>query len=185
MSRLSSRMKLQYYPFLIERDGNRCFYCQESFTNETTYEYDHLDNNVKDSRPENLVLCHHHCNVRKKYSQVWQDKALGKLRMNEASKCVCGNENKKLGTHKEQTSSQAISQTNNRIALDYLNELLNTRDILYCKDYADATKNRCFNINGTGSQSAIYRYLDSFTNSINGDFTIYTVHGKKAIRRKN
>jgi len=74
---------------------------------------------------------------------------------------------------------------NYRLALDYLNELLNTKDIVYKKDYVDSTVRKCYNINGTGSQSAIYRYLDSFTNGIDGDFTIYTVHGKKAIRRKN
>jgi len=185
MSRPSYSIKIRNKPIVIKQTGYDCFFCKCVNLELNPLEVGHLNNNVNDNRPENWAYMCHSCNVKMKYSPDMQIQAREQMVKNEESTVVCGNECIALGTDKEQTSSQAISQANNRIALDYLNELLNTRDILYCKDYVDATKNRCFNTNGTGSQSAIYRYLDSFTNSINGLFTIYTVHGKKAIRRKN
>jgi len=89
MSRLSTHMKIKYYPYLVKRDGNQCFYCKGTFSDTHPYEYDHLNNILKDSRPENLVLTHHECQIKKKYNSDYQIMAYEKLKLNEQSKYVC------------------------------------------------------------------------------------------------
>lgn len=177
-------MKIRYYPFLIKRDGNQCFYCHGPFTEDNPYEYDHLNNDDNDSRPENTVLTHHSCNVKKKYSELWLSKALGKLKMNEASKSVCERIEVDSGTDIELTSSQQINQINTRITKQFLLEYTMNDDILYLKDAVNAIVNLCQENNDTGSQAAIYRIIERLCNPINGKYTICDYNGKNVIRRR-
>jgi len=185
MSRLSSSMKIRYYPFLIKRDGNKCFYCQDAFTIENPYEYDHLNNDENDSRPENTVLNHHPCNVKKKYSSLWQAKALGKLKMNEASKYVCERTSADSGTKNDTTSCSEINKTNKRIADQFILEHTMHGEELIEKDGVNAVVNICFENNGTGSQPAVYRYFEELSSPYNGKYTICSnSKGQNIIRRR-
>jgi len=61
---------------------------------------------------------------------------------------------------------------------------MNGDDILLA-DAVNAITNLCYDNNKTGSQAAVRRYTDQFSNPFNGKFVIFTDHeGKKRIRRK-
>lgn len=66
-SQLSSSEKRRKYRSLLKRDGNQCFWCDITFSDEWPYTLDHLipgscggSNNLL-----NLVLCCDFCNVRR------------------------------------------------------------------------------------------------------------------------
>ena len=184
MSRLSSRMKISYYPFLVKRDGNRCFYCMESFSDQNTYEYDHLNNNPKDSRPENLVLSHHSCNVKKKYSELWLEKALGKIRINESSKYVCGVQADHIGIEEPLTSSQRINKTLTEVTKIFLNEHTMNNQSIPLTDSVCAIANICQENHNCGSLNSLYRIIKILSNSINGSYQVVSKNGQNFIQKR-
>jgi len=181
MSRLSTQMKLKYYPYLVKRDGNKCFYCKAAFSANHRYEYDHLNSILKDSRPENLVLCHHECNVKKKYNSDHQIMAYEKLKLNEQSEYVCASI-----TVEEQplTSCQRINQqitevTTNFLAEHTLNdEELPLTDTTYAITHITQDRFKC------GSPDAVLRCIKVLSNSINGTYIIFKKDRKNFIKRK-
>ncbi len=116
MSRLSQSRKRKLNPFLDERDGNICLYCKEGFSPNHPYEYEHLNNNHKDSRNENIVKTHHECNVRKIRNPDYQIIAHDKLLANERQAYTC-----------ERTL--ADTGTRNDFGLNDLNQLITLRAI--------------------------------------------------------
>ena len=185
MSRLSSRMKVRLNPFLDKRDGILCLYCKAGYTVTNPYIYEHLNNDDNDSRPENIIKAHQTCNCRKKYSEKMLAIALGKLKMNEASKLVCAGMKANTGTEKDVSSCVAINRKNKPITIQFLHEWTSRGEELLLKDAVDAITNQCYIQNGSGSQTAIYSYIDSLCNSYTGLFTIYSnPQGKNCIRRR-
>jgi len=88
--KLSTFLKVKYRPNIISRDGKNCFYCGGSFDNKffqklysaKSEEFDHLNDDDTDNRPENLVLSHRVCNQHKRSNNSWIIKAKKKLREN-------------------------------------------------------------------------------------------------------
>ena len=182
---LTYNQKKKWYQFVIQRDGENCFYCMEPFENEGSREWDHLDNNTSHNYPENLVHAHHSCNVKKITNQLWQDKAIGKLKQNQRQNLVCGNELADTGTTEQLTSSQAINKTNRKLCVMKLTEYILHGNTIKQKDYVNAMANLCQEMYGTGSSSTIYRYVDEFTNPLNGKFTLSVDQdGDTIIRRR-
>jgi len=171
MTRLTHRIKKEYYPLVIERDNFRCFYCSEEFSNTRRPEWDHLNNNPLDSRLENLALCHHECNNKKKNLTDWQIKATKKMIQNErdvlASERIADS-----GTTEELTSSQAISKSVRPIALQWLEEHLMMENEILLRDAVPAIVNLCQNMIGWGSHAAVRRYIEVWSNPYNGKFTL-------------
>ncbi|KKN27556.1 hypothetical protein LCGC14_0863530, partial [marine sediment metagenome] len=61
------------------------FYCEQRFIKEDPkwcQEWDHLNNNPQDNRPENMVWAHAQCNEKKKYNIDWNTIAAEKLKKN-------------------------------------------------------------------------------------------------------
>lgn len=66
---LTATQKDKKIPFIIDRDGNVCFYDKMPFVNEIPglrRTIDHANNNEQDNRVENLLLAHWECNEKKK-----------------------------------------------------------------------------------------------------------------------
>ena len=88
---LTLNQKSKWTPLIIERDYPDqhtpvCLYCGQEFINgdkDYQKEWDHLNNNDSDNRPENLVWAHARCNELKKTNADWQIIALEKLKKNE------------------------------------------------------------------------------------------------------
>jgi len=182
---LTHRIKRKYFPIIVKRDGYLCFYCSDEFAETHPPEYDHLNNDSKDSRVENLVLCHHECNIRKKTSAEWQIKAMEKLKQNEKVLLACERILADTGTIKELTSCQETGKSVRPIALQWLKEHLLMEKEILLSDAVPAMVNLCQNQVQGGSQAAIRRYIDEWSNRYNGKFTLSkNESGKNIIRRR-
>ncbi len=186
MSRLSYKLKKEINPIVLERDGYKCLYNNCEFTETNPLEYDHLNNNPQDNRPENLAFCCHTCNNKKKFSPEMQVIAHEKMIENERTVLMRAGMLADTGTTEQLTTSQAINKTNRRLALQWITEHTITEPEIIVKDAVNAIVNLCQDSNDTGSQSAVYRYIDEFTNPYNGKFTLCSnPQGKTIIRRRS
>ena len=185
MPRLTHKRKTEYFPIIVERDGYKCFYCEEGFTDNHPPEYDHLNDNPEYSRVENIVLSHRECNNRKKFYTDWQIKAHEKLEQNERAVLACERKLTDTGTTEELTSSQAINQATEPIARQWLEEHLLMEPEINLRDGENAMVNLCRKQTGFGSQSAIRRFIESWANPYNGHLTLSkNENGKTVIRRR-
>jgi len=184
MTRLTHRRKINDFPIIVERDGYRCFYCNGEFTNNHPAEYDHLNNNPDDSRPENLVFAHHECNNKKKNNSDWQIRAREKLLQNEKAVLACERRQADTGTTQELTSSQQISKALRPIALQWLEEHTLIEKEIILRDAIHAIVFLCQKQTGWGSPATIYRYIDEWCNPYNGKFTLSTNEARKIIIRR-
>ncbi|MBS3922134.1 MAG: HNH endonuclease [Nitrosarchaeum sp.] len=178
--KLSYNLKKKYFSLILQRDGHACFYCKGKFSENHIAEYEHLNNIETDNRLENLVFAHHECNNRKKFNTDLQILATEKLRENEKAVFVGeGNEGD------VSLSEQEISKINRGITKMFLTEHTMNGQSLMINDAVNAIVNLCNHNNSTGSQSAIYRYIDAMCNSFNGDFIKEkNPDGKLSIRKK-
>jgi len=185
MSKISHKQKTKWFKFIVERDGYICLYCSKSFSETNRPEYEHLNNDDNDNRPENLVLAHHSCNVKKKYNTDFQIFADEKLKDNERSTFACERTLADTATTKEITSQQEINKTNMKITEQFLLEHTINNEELILRDIVNAIVDICQKNSHTGSQAAVYRYIDSLTNSYTGKYTLSTnTNGKNIIRRR-
>jgi len=162
--RLSYELKQRFNPILIKRDGFQCFFCKVAFSELIPAEYDHLNNDTTDNRLENWVFCCHPCNNKKKFNPEMQMIALEKLKENERSVFV----GERTGAYEDTLSEQEISKINKGIAKNFIQEHTINNESLILKDAINAIVNLCNDNNETGSQSAIYRYVESWCNPYNG-----------------
>jgi len=170
----------------IRDDPSNCFYCMQPFTDTSPRIWEHLDNDDTHNYPENLVWSHHSCNVKKRTDLKMQDKAQGKIIMNmQFDLFTCENTLADTGTTKELTSQQEISKTNKRITKQFIQEHTINNEELILRDIVNAIVDICQDNNETGSQSAVYRYIDSLTNPYTGKYTLSTNEkGQTIIRRR-
>ena len=185
MARLNHRIKMNNFQIIVERDDYKCFYCDGEFTDAHREEYDHLNNNANDSRVENLVLCHHECNVKKKQSTDWQIKAGEKQIQNENALVASERRLADTGTIDELTSSQETSKIVRPIALQWLEEHLLMEKEILLRDAVPAIVNLCQNQVKGGSHAAIRRYIDEWVNRYNGKLNLSkNESGKDVIRKR-
>ena len=185
MSRLTHKSRKENFKIIVERDGYRCFYCENEFSDNHPPEFDHLDDNPNDSRPENTVLAHHECNNKKKLNTDWQIKAHEKVLKNEKTVFAYERRQADTRTTEELTSTQRINQALEPIARQWLCEHLLMEKEILLRDAVNAIVNLCRKQTGTGSQATIYRYIDTWSNPYNGDLTLSKDEkGKSIIRRR-
>jgi len=82
---LTTYQKDKKIPIIINRDGNVCIYDLEPFIEAIPgmrRTIDHLNDNEKDNKIENLALCHFACNQKKKNDFDMKLIALKKLNEN-------------------------------------------------------------------------------------------------------
>ncbi len=185
---LTWNQKVKWAPLLDFRDNPEiCLYCGKPYPNPNNRDWDHLDNIESHNYPENLVRCCHSCNVKKITNEALQARALIKLKENQESDLSTYERTlADTGTTKEVTSQQEINRINYPIAEQFILERTLTDDELILKQAVNAIVDICQKNNNTGSQSAVYRYIDSFTNPYTGKYTLSTnSQGKTIIRRRN
>ena len=176
--KISSHLKKKYDPLIDDRDGKDCFYCEKSFPTarlgflkfkidkNMKKVYDHLNNDRKDNRLENLVHAHSICNEQKKLNQAWINKAKSKLRDNERSADIPVAH---AGTDKEtatETDSNAIFC---EIVLKSLQYHLQpngqlparTEQVMH-KEFLDLVAGKAYKITGHASQNTMRRIVDMF-----------------------
>jgi len=162
---LSSRMKSEYLPLLVTRDGGfRCYYCKKDLRlNE--YVYEHLNNNRNDNRPENLVLSCQSCNVKKIDDIDMRLIACDKLKENEDKNFV----REKISEENSSnpiTTEIDINTSNYDITKQYLYEVINTDGHTLYSAALHSCVYLCKKKTGHGSQQAVRNYLATLTSDV-------------------
>ena len=118
---INHRQKMEWTPIVMERDylgleyeECTCFYCKQLFHADSKTlcrEWEHLNDNDTDNRPENMVWAHAICNEEKKNNFDWKQLALDKLKENcrwadQFDPARAGERGGKFSQHKE-TSDEA------------------------------------------------------------------------------
>lgn len=185
MPRLTHTRKIKYFPIMVERDGYKCFYCKDEFTDTHPYEYDHLNDNPDDTRLENVVLCHRECNNKKKNNAEWQIISREKLLQNEKSVLASERKLADAGSIEELTSSQETSNIVRPIALQWIQEHLLIDGEIVLKYTVPAIVNLSQKQVKRGSHAAVRRYIEEWTNPYNGQFTLSkNDSGENVIRKR-
>jgi len=81
LKRLTDKQKTHRKPYLAERDGLICIYCNLQLDPNDS-EIDHLNDDYTDNQIENNVLCHRKCNLEKRNNYDYQIIAGEKLESN-------------------------------------------------------------------------------------------------------
>lgn len=181
---LTLNQKAKYAPVIIERDypnnqEHTCFYCEQPFIeHDKLYckEWEHLNNNAEDNRPENFVWAHARCNELKKTNTDWQIRAHDKLKKNVRwhSESLGGRAGEEAKTaHTQAQPNEQIDANADAISVceKYLIERLlptaSGRDAaeteLDWQDTEDALSFICYRKFKHGSQNTIRRYLKLLT----------------------
>ena len=184
MVKTSQRLKVNRFPLLWTDQKGLCLFCALEFSDTLKPELDHLNNNPNDNRVENWALVCHVCNNKKKNNFDMQIIAQDKLKANVKREYACERMLADSGIEFNLTSSQSINKINTQNSKQFLLEHTMNDEILYVKDGVNAIVNLCQENNGTGSQTAIYRIVESLCNPINGKYTICDYNGKNIIRRR-
>lgn len=181
MGRLNHRKKMEWYPLIRARQGNRCLYCNKEFSELDQVEFDHLHNNPKDSRFETICLGHKTCNNRKKFDHDLQILAAEKMVEYERAVYAC----ERSVEEDDLSSQQKVSKRNRQIAeSSLLGHTMNGRSV-YLSDIVNAIVSLCWEDNDNGSQAAVRRYIEVLANPFNGKYVIETdTQGRKLVRRK-
>ena len=158
MSRPTYTQKRKWEPLIVRQTGNNCFHCKRD---DIPLEYGHLNGKQDDSRPENLAKMCHPCNCKMIDDCDMQILALEQLEKNENAVLACERMNASVGTTEDLTSCQTISDINFRIAEQYVTEHTVVDGDLGVKETVNNIVGICRKNNGTGSQSAVYRYLNT------------------------
>ena len=183
--KLTHKTKRDKFSSVVERDGHRCLYCPEPFTDTHPVEWKHLDNDIYNDEVWNLTFAHHECNNKKKFSAELQIIAQEKIISNKRYVFARERTLADTGTTKETTSQQEINRINMGITKQFLLEHTLIDGDLLLKEAINAIVDICQKNNGTGSQSAVYRYIDSLTNPYTGDYTLsVNSKGQTIIRRR-
>jgi len=185
MSVISYAMKKKIDKVIHERgDKYECFYNGCEFSPVNPAEYEHLNSNVGDNRPENIVYACKVCNNKKKFNAEMQIKANQKLIDNEKAVLTSERTIADSGTKNDLTSQQEINKTNMNITKSFLLEHTINESVVL-RDAVNAIVDICQNNNNSGSQAAIYRYIDSLANPFTGRYTVsQNKEGNNIIRRR-
>ena len=199
---ITLNQKAIWTPIIMERDFPNeetplCFYCEQRFIKEDPkwcQEWDHLNNNPQDNRPENMVWAHAQCNEKKKYNIDWNIIAAEKLKKNvklhSDSLGARGREGS-FSAHKETSDEADVSAVIIKHATQFLaQELLPQngkppqrkeiflKEAVECVDYL--TKKEI----GRGSHAAVQRHLETLSCTISKEYGRKPVNGKQLIFRR-
>ena len=165
---LTTTQKDKKIKLIIHRDGNVCFYDARPFmvnVNGEQRTIDHLNNNEKDNRVENLVLCHFNCNQRKKTDIDMQILAKEKLTKNVNSTTeslrVSERDNH---AHTDRLTEGELNKLINKVVFQILDEQLptsKTKPISYTRTLKSITYLVIQESGGRGSEVAVRRALDA------------------------
>jgi len=191
-NRKDSAKTVEEIEFLLDRDGNICFYCKMPFEKNIVWHRsisrDHLNDNPNDNRLENKVLCHQDCNLIKNNFIDYKIMALEKLRMNEMA--ISPEVSNMMDKAKvDKTSQIDINQIVNKQTDFFLLTNIPETPIpdkpnwLDFNDSADSLTELSQNKFGVGSQDAYKRCLNARCSSA-GEFRKVEIDGRFRIYRR-
>jgi len=179
---LSGRQKHDYLPDIISNDGFVCLYDGESLVGRK-WIYEHLDDNPTNNVRENIAIACQSCNNKKPHNSTMKQIALRKKEKNEKNNYT------RAGASEVSPPSLKpeidISQTNFELTFQYLSEIISSDNFIEFKSAVDCCVMSCKKNTGTGSHTAIRRYVDALV-SKEGPFMVTQNDKKeKMIVRRN
>ncbi len=184
---LTDRMKAEYLEIIIDRDERfKCFYCSKNFSlsqrGKDQYLYEHLNNNRKDNRIDNVVLACRSCNNKKPNDIDMQFIADAKLIENENLNYM--REKFQRKEDNRQDSEVQISKTNYQICRRYVIKNVDSFGEIDFKNTVHSIVYQCRENNNTGSPQATYNYLNIICCNESPFEIVKNSENKRIIRRK-
>jgi len=176
---LTTSLKQKYLPALIQRDGFKCHYCQTAL--ESSYVYDHLDDNRFHNQIENIVLSCQSCNIKKSTHFDLKIIAQQKLRANEEM-AVKFAEDRTAGENLP--SEIEINKTLYSFTKQYITERVNTDGSLPYTDALNEIVYLCQEKFGHGSEQTVRRYINQLTCGVADYQVIRDQENKKQIVKR-
>ena len=185
---LSFGQKMKYLSLITERDGGfKCLYCGKPLTYKTAI-FEHLNDDRKDNRLDNIALAHQSCNIKKKTDGNFSDIAILKREENEKGIFV-GEKNLQsiISPFQAQEISKEISI--NKVNFDTTEKFIaeriaNDGFILY-SDALNSSVYLCKKNSGHGSHQSVRNYISSLTSPVAPFEIIKNDDGKKIIVKKD
>jgi len=188
MPRLTIGQKRRYIKLIVQRDGGfKCFYCDKQLTQQTG-KFEHLNDNWRDSRPDNLVLACQSCNVKKISDTEMQDAAIEKLEKNESGLFVGENFSILNEDEKEENGTSTEIQINERnydLVEQYLTDQIQKMGSILYNDTLDSCVYLCKTGTRHGSHNSVRGYLDTLTSSVAPYEKTGNGKDKKIVKRYN
>ncbi len=176
-NQLSNKLKRDLLPDIISHDGFVCLYDGDSLVGRR-WIYEHLDDDPTNNVRENIGLSCQSCNNKKPYSSTMKQIALSKKAENEKRNYMRGRA--RDVSPPSLKPELDINQTNFEIASQYLSEVVTADGNIEFKVALDSITMRCKIKTGTGSQTAVRRYLDALV-SHEGKFMVVQDSEKKRV----
>ncbi len=133
MSRPTLAQKRKIFKFLRERDGNKCYLCEQEFKSPREPILEHLNDSWNDNREDNLGLAHQSCNIKKANDEEYQRIATDKLEKNESEMYVGESFFRKDKENKEASTEIEISNKCYKITDEYLVDKITAGGWIYYK----------------------------------------------------
>jgi len=182
---LSLSEKQRFLELIIQRDGGmRCLYCKKLLTIRTAV-CEHLNDDNRDNRIDNLALACQSCNIKKIHDSHLKNMALMKLEMNEQGMFVGEKFFGKLKPNghiepKEVSTEIDINMTNFDITEKFISEVVDTDSSILYSDALNSSVYLCKKKTSHGSQQSVRNYLATLTSSV-GPFEISRNENSKKI----
>lgn len=165
LKQLTATKKGEYLPALYNKQNGQCLYCKLHFAKITDAIFDHLNNNRRDNRYENLCLAHQSCNIKKATYLDYQIIANEQLKLNE-DQVLSERENIEDKSPLDASSEIQISQSNYPIVEQFITERVNIDGSI---DYHDALYGavyKCKISTGYGSPQSVRGYIATLTSLV-------------------
>lgn len=173
-------MKRDWFEPILKRDGGFiCFYCKKTLSL-NHFVYEHLNDNRKDNRIENVVLACVTCNNIKKDDFDMQLSAQKKLRVNEISNSM----GEKISSKSRELKELDVSKENYEIAEEFIIKEVDLKGFILVSEAKNSISYLCRKNNGTGSPQAVTNYITTLTSMVAPFEIIKNEEGKKIILRK-
>ncbi len=176
--------KRKLFKYLVERDGFKCYLCETEFKNTREAVLEHLDDNWRDNREDNLALAHQKCNIEKINNIEFSNKAIEKLEENESHMYVGESFLTKNKENKEASTEIEISNKCYEITESYLTEkIIDDGWILYGGLIATIVYLSRKTI-GHGSEQSIRSHIKALTSELAPFEIAKDREGKKIIKKR-
>ena len=177
---LTKRLKIKNLSILPIRDhGFRCFYCNKDLDLKSCI-HEHLNNDPHDNRIENIVLACQSCNNKKPYDSSMQEKAIQKLKQNQASNFMRERKISKEDLTQEASKEIDINVSNYEIVEQDISERIKTDGYVVYKETVNSCTYLCKEKTQHGSQQCVRNYIAALTSEV-GSFEIIRDNNKKKI----
>lgn len=175
--------KTRLMKYLVERDGFKCYLCGVEFKNVGDPILEHLNDNWKDNREDNLALAHQSCNIKKIHDHDMVNIAERKLEENEAHMYVGESFLKKDSDDKEPSTEIEISNKCYQITEKYLTDEILKKGWISYKGLIHTIVFLCRQKVGHGSEQSIRSHIKTLTSDV-APFEITTDKKKRRVVKK-